>query len=81
MRATFLGGPRHGNTLDVESTPDRIWVDNEDGTKFLYAIKSEDLEGVGALPLRTHHVWYAEANIDDQKFYALQRSVTWPECD
>jgi hypothetical protein len=81
MRATFLGGPRHGQTVDMDPAPNRLWVDNPDGSKFLYSVKSEDLEAVGTRPLKTRHTWYAKANIEDEEFYELRDSIPQPDID
>lgn len=81
MRATFVGGPRHGQSEEMKATPDRIWVESSDGSKFLYSIKSEDQEAVGEQPLATTHVWYAEANIDDSEFYRIRETIPIQDID
>lgn len=78
MRVTFVGGPLHGTTDEMEPAPNRHWHESETGEKTLYAIQSEDAFSVGTNPLKTIHVWYAPVGTTQEEFYAKRKELPDP---
>lgn len=75
MQVTFVGGPSHGKTIEMEAPAERLWVNDGHGGKFLYAVRTSSLEGVGHRPMYPVHVWYAAQNIDQEEYLRLLASI------
>lgn len=75
MRATFVGGPRHGTHEEMENPPERLMANNPDGTTLVYNKRSEQAEGVGNFPMRTFQVWYAPLNMSAEEFHKHQMDL------
>lgn len=79
MIVTYIGGPLHGTHKKTDDLPNRIWVDNPDGTKFLYELRQQGGSGVGNRPIIWTHATYGPVGISMTEFLELSRDIYPPE--
>jgi hypothetical protein len=71
MRISFVGGPKDGKSEEAVDPPERMWVNNAEGGRCLYAVRRFTGTANPAQKKDGYHKIYAPTDMTAEQFAAL----------